>query len=145
MDLNKPLKQVMTTRIITVNLEDPVARIGKIFDNLEFHHLLVIDDQKKLIGVISDRDYLKAISPFIGTRLERVQDDLTKKKTASQLMSAFLITASADQTVRYAIELMMRYKISCLPVMDGHGEIAGIVTTRDILKEALVIPQDSTP
>ncbi|WP_205274258.1 CBS domain-containing protein [Leptospira ainazelensis] len=144
MDLNKPLKQVMTTRIITVNLDDPVSRIGKIFDNLEFHHLLVIDDQKKLIGVISDRDYLKTISPFIGTRMERVQDNLTQKKTASQLMSSFLITASIDQTVKYAIELMIRYKISCLPVMDDRGEIAGIVTSKDILKEALTLPQGST-
>ncbi|MBM9500006.1 CBS domain-containing protein [Leptospira sp. 201903071] len=134
----------MTTRIITVNLDDPVSRIGKIFDNLEFHHLLVIDDQKKLIGVISDRDYLKTISPFIGTRMERVQDNLTQKKTASQLMSSFLITASIDQTVKYAIELMIRYKISCLPVMDDRGEIAGIVTSKDILKEALTLPQGST-
>ncbi|TGL78159.1 CBS domain-containing protein [Leptospira yasudae] len=142
MDLDKPLKNVMTTRIITINVKDTVARIGAIFAKLEFHHLLVIDDQKNLIGVISDRDYLKVISPFAGTRMERMQDTQTLARTASQIMSSFLITAQEEQSVRYAAELMLRYKISCLPVMNSKIEIAGIVTSRDILNEILKGPVD---
>ncbi|PKA04659.1 hypothetical protein CH375_09620 [Leptospira ellisii] len=142
MDVNKPIKQLMTTRIFTVNEKDSVSRVGNIFEKLEFHHLLVIDDQKRLIGVLSDRDYLKTISPFIGTRMERVQDELILSKTASQIMSSFLITVKEDQSVRYATELMLRYKISCLPVMDESGEIAGIVTSKDLMKEILTGPFD---
>ncbi|MDV6234320.1 CBS domain-containing protein [Leptospira ellisii] len=140
--MNKPIKQLMTTRIFTVNEKDSVSRVGNIFEKLEFHHLLVIDDQKRLIGVLSDRDYLKTISPFIGTRMERVQDELILSKTASQIMSSFLITVKEDQSVRYATELMLRYKISCLPVMDESGEIAGIVTSKDLMKEILTGPFD---
>ncbi|TGK32712.1 CBS domain-containing protein [Leptospira gomenensis] len=142
METNKPLKQLMTKRIFTVNEKDSIARVGNIFDKLEFHHLLVIDDQKRLVGVLSDRDYLKFVSPFIGTRMERVQDELILSKTASQIMSSFLITVKEDQSVRHAAELMLRYKISCLPVMHDNGEIAGIVTSKDLLKEILAVPAD---
>ncbi|MBW0433496.1 CBS domain-containing protein [Leptospira yasudae] len=145
MDLDKPLKNVMTTRIITINIKDTVARIGSIFDKLEFHHLLVIDDQKNLIGVISDRDYLRAISPFAGTRMERIQDTQTLTRTASHIMSSFLITVQEEQNIRYAVELMLRYKISCLPVMNSKNEIAGIVTSKDILNEILKGPAGLNP
>ncbi|MCG6191967.1 CBS domain-containing protein [Leptospira sp. FAT2] len=145
MDLDKRLKDVMTTRIITININDTVARIGSIFDKLEFNHLLVIDDQKNLIGVISDRDYLKTISPFAGTRMERIQDTQTLTRTASHIMSSFLITVQEEQNVRYAVELMLRYKISCLPVMNSKNEIAGIVTSRDILNEILKGPAGLNP
>lgn len=144
MDLDKPLKEIMTTRIFTTNVKDSISRIGMIFQKFEFHHLLVVDDQKNLIGVLSDRDYLKTISPFTGTRMERIQDSQVMNKTASQIMSSFLIAAHEDQSLRYATELMLRYRISCLPIMNRRNEIAGIVTSRDILNEILKSPLDLT-
>ncbi len=52
---------IMTRNVVTVEMDYSIQIIRDIFKNFEFHHLLVLENQK-LVGVISDRDYLSAIS-----------------------------------------------------------------------------------
>jgi len=62
--MDTSLGGVMTTRLVTVELDDPLEVVKRIFDSVKFHHLLVVDTGKKLCGVISDRDLLRALSPY---------------------------------------------------------------------------------
>ena len=57
---------IMTRRVVSVEMDDRLDVVKKIFDTLKFHHLLVVDDRGKLKGVVSDRDLLKALSPYVG-------------------------------------------------------------------------------
>jgi acetoin utilization protein AcuB len=61
------LGEIMSTRVVTVEFDDSLATVKEIFDSLRFHHLLVVGSDRKLCGVISDRDLLRAISPYVGT------------------------------------------------------------------------------
>ncbi len=45
------LSSIMTTTVMTVGLDDTLMTIKQIFDNVKFHHLLVVD-QKRLFGVV---------------------------------------------------------------------------------------------
>src|SRR5580693_4168482 len=83
---------IMTTRVVSVELDDQLDVIKKIFDTLKFHHLLVVDDAGKLKGVVSDRDLLKALSPHVGTAAENNRDLATLNKRVHQIMSRNLIT-----------------------------------------------------
>ena len=51
----------MTRKVVAVEMDDPLWTIREIFENVKFHHILVLGNQK-LAGVISGRDYLSAIS-----------------------------------------------------------------------------------
>ncbi|WP_413699992.1 CBS domain-containing protein [Psychromonas sp. KJ10-10] len=59
--------EVMTTRVVCVDMDDRLTIVKDILDKAPFRHLLVTED-KQLQGIISDRDLLRCLSPFIGTR-----------------------------------------------------------------------------
>ncbi len=128
------LHQIMTIQVVTVGMDDEIETVREIFERYPFHHLLVLEEDGTLVGVVSDRDVLKAVSPFISTRFERMADLRTLKKRVHQIMSRKLITASRDNTVSEAAKLMLNNRISCLPVVRTDKTVDGIVTWRDIMK-----------
>ena len=124
----------MTSQVITVGMDDEVGTVQALFERFRFHHLLVLGDEGVLVGVVSDRDLLKALSPFISTIIERPEDLRTLKKRVHQIMSHKPITVSKNHTIKDAAVLMLNEKISCLPITSPNGTIEGIVTWKDILK-----------
>ena len=128
------LGEIMTRRVVTVELDDSLATVKQIFDSLRFHHLLVIGSDKKLCGVISDRDLLRAISPYAGTVSENARDLATLKKRAHQIMTRSPVTLSPDASVAEAIQLFLGHRVSCIPIVDEGFRAVGIVSWRDILR-----------
>lgn len=127
------IRNLMSTRIVTVEYDDRLSEVKKIFDSLRFHHLIVVDDGR-VHGVLSDRDLLRALSPFIGTISETERDLHTLDKRVHQIMSRHLVTVGPATRLNEAIDLMLANSVSCLPVVDDHGGPLGIVTWRDILR-----------
>jgi acetoin utilization protein AcuB len=127
------LREIMTTRLVTVEPDDPLESIKQIFDSVKFHHLLVVDSGKKLVGVISDRDLLRALSPYLGTSSENARDLATLKKRAHQIMSRQLHTLAPEATLADAVDLFLNHRVSCIPVVDPGLKPVGIVSWRDVL------------
>lgn len=137
------LKQVMTTNVVTVEMDTTLKEIREIFENHRFHHLLVAE-KGKLLGVISDRDLLKNLSPFLGTVSENTRDSALLKRHAHQIMRRNPITANPDTDVLDACTTFVDKGISCLPVVDENHLVTGIVTWRDILRLLLELKKTST-
>lgn len=128
------LRQTMSPRVVSVSMDDSLRVVRQLFEEHRFHHLLVVDG-RRLIGVISDRDLLKHLSPFLGHDLaERTQDVATLNKRAHQIMTRKPISAGPEMTIHEAIRLILQNHISCLPVVDEQSRPVGIVTWRDLLK-----------
>ncbi len=127
------IASIMTARVATVEMDDTLRTINGIFCYAKFHHLLVVEG-KKLVGVISDRDLLKASSPFLNTPAERPCDIARLSRKAHQIMTRNLITVSRDTPVAEAVEILLQNNVSCLPVVSPTGQIEGIVTWKDITK-----------
>jgi len=128
------LGDVMTRSVVTVHMDDPLDRIRSIFQESRFHHLLVTDNGK-LVGVISDRDLLKNVSPFIGNdMMERRQDTNTLQRRAHQIMTRYPVTATIDTPVEDGVRLLMQQRVSCLPITNSTQHIEGIVSWRDLLR-----------
>lgn len=128
----------MTTKVITIEMDDTLGQIQKIFEKHKFHHLLIVDDGE-LIGIISDRDVLKEISPHVNTISEDSRARQTLKKKAHQIMSRKPITVEPDTLVDDAASIMLKKNISCLPVVSLSGNIDGILSWKDILKCLLML------
>jgi len=126
------ISSIMTEKVITVDMDITLAAICGIFEDNKFHHLLVVEDGE-LRGVISDRDILKALSPFLNTPGEQARDLTTLRKRAHQVMRRKPITITKDASAKDAVRLMFQKNISCLPVMSSDGQIQGIVTRKDLL------------
>lgn len=127
------VKQIMTPNVVTIGMDTTLREIRDTFEKHAFHHLLVVE-RDKLVGVISDRDLLKNLSPFLGTVSENTRDSALLKRHAHQIMRRNPITATPDTDVLEACSIFVEKGVSCLPVVAEDHSVAGIVTWRDILR-----------
>ena len=111
---------IMTRNVVTVGRDYTIQIIRDILKNFEFHHILVLENQK-LVGVISDRDLIDS-------------DTIPIDKTAQEIMSRNLITIDVETIIEKASDLLLENNISCLPVISPQGSVEGIVSWKDILK-----------
>ena len=127
------LGEIMSRHVITVGLDHELSALRRLFDEHRFHHVLVVDEGR-LRGVISDRDVLREMSPFIDTLGERAQDLATLHKKAHQIMSRKLLVAHRDESIADAATRMLGHSVSCLPVVTQRGDVEGIVSWKDLIR-----------
>lgn len=133
MDQTISVKKIMSTRVVTVTLDDKLSLVKEIFEHSKFHHLLAVEDGK-LFGVVSDRDLFKALSPNIGTSTETYKDAATLNKQVHQIMTRKPVALHEDATIGDAIELFNVHGVSCIPIIDSTGRPVGIVSWRDVIR-----------
>src|SRR5688572_31691915 len=88
--------------------------------------LPVVDDGR-LVGVVTDRDMYIALA----TR-NRLASDLT----VGEVATATVITAAPEEEVREALNRMERALVRRLPVVNPGGDVVGVITIDDIVREA---------
>jgi acetoin utilization protein AcuB len=86
------------------------------------------------VGIVSDRNVLKDISPYADTVGADNQALNTLVKKAHQIMTRKVITVSPEYTLEEAATTMLENEFSCLPVLERSGAIVGMVTKTDILR-----------
>ena len=123
----------MSQSLTTIKMDDSLGHIQKLFNHSPFHHLLVVSNQK-LVGIISDRDLFKALSPNLGTGHENTKDLACLRKKAHQIMARHPITLLASDKVQEAIKIFNAHSISCIPITDKEGKPIGMLSWRDILR-----------
>jgi len=129
------VREVMTTKVHTLRLDDSLSEAANLFEHERFHHVVILE-RDRVFGVVSDRDILKALSPFVGNVImERPQDIGTLKKRVHQIMSRKPVTIGPTETVAAAAEKMLAQRVSCLPVVRDDGTLLGIITIRDLVKQ----------
>ena len=127
------IANIMSTRVVSVHMDDSLQSLREVFAATGFHHLVVVHDNT-LQGIISDRDLMKSISPFVDTLSERLLDRATLDKRAHQIMTREVITLNPSDSVFAAITLFNNHKISCIPIIDGDSHPVGMVSWRDVMK-----------
>lgn len=88
----------MSKIVVSVEKNESMGEVKKIFDHVQSLHLLVIENSQ-LIGIISVRDLFKAISLNIGTPAASISDKATLNKKSHQVMSRSPVTISEDATL----------------------------------------------
>jgi len=131
---------IMTRRVVTVELDDKLGAVKEIFDRLRFHHLLVVEEGR-LFGVISDRDLFKALSPNLGTGRETYQDTATLNKRVHQIVSREPIALPPQASIADAIHTFNAHRISCIPIVGEDRKPLGILSWRDLLRAAIDRPE----
>ncbi len=127
------IEKIMSKTVVTVEMDDSLKMVKDIFDNTHFHHLLVVESGK-LLGVISDRDLLKSLSPNIGTVTETPKDIATLNKRVHQIMTRKPVVLTPNAGIYDAIDIFNNQDISCIPIVDDGRKPIGILSWRDILK-----------
>jgi acetoin utilization protein AcuB len=124
---------IMSRDVVTVRPDAALMEIRGLLHERGFNHLLVTEPDDTLCGVISDRDVLKAVSPFLDTYSEEHRDVKTLSKPASEIMQPEPITVAPETEIKKAAEILLDNRVSSLPVVEG-DELVGIVTGKDLLE-----------
>ncbi len=114
------VNDIMTKGVKTVPPTLGASLAWELMRHERIRHLIVVDGAR-VVGVLSDRD--------TGGRTAM---SLRAQSTVSDLMSAAVVTAAPDDTVRRIANLMRGRTIGCVPVLSGK-RLVGILTTSDLL------------
>lgn len=112
------VRDIMHTKVETVSPRESGAVALERMRRSKIRHL-VVQDGKKIVGILSDRDLSGMGS-------------LAQVETVEDIMSSPAVTCSPDVTLRKAANLMRGRTMGCLPIVED-GKIVGIVTTTDLL------------
>jgi acetoin utilization protein AcuB len=128
------IRDWMTSNVITVSAETSMFKAGKLMKEHDIRRLPVIDDNRRVIGIISDRD-VKASSPSKATTLEMHEVYyLLSELKIKDIMTPNPVTVEALDTVEKVALLMLEKGFGGLPVVDADRKLVGIITDHDIFK-----------
>nr|WP_320010707.1 CBS and ACT domain-containing protein [uncultured Desulfobulbus sp.] len=137
--------QIMHTNLVTVPPETTLVQARKIIESHKIEHLLVVDSNGKLIGVISDRDLKQNWASPATTLSTHELNYLLEKVEVQMFMVTTPKTVTPETTVERAALIMQQESISSLPVMSENA-LVGIVTSTDVmgvLLQAIGMEEDS--
>jgi CBS domain-containing protein len=116
--------EVMTREVMTLSPQQSFLEALSLLARHRFRHLLVMDVDKRLAGVISDRDLLRFM-----TRRPNLDD-----AAVADFMKRDPVTVHTETPLSTAIVEMLTRRINCLPVVDAEGRVEGILTSTDLLR-----------
>ena len=131
--------EIMTTEVITSSMDRTLGQIREVFELNHCHHIPIVEGDR-LVGIVSDRDVLKNLSPRVDAVRANNHDVNTLQKKAHQIMTRKVITISPEDTIEEAAATMLEKKFNCLPVLERSGAIIGIVTKTDLLESLVGTP-----
>lgn len=121
---------IMTRNLIVLREEDNLALAEEGLKTFSFRHLPVVEGDK-LVGVVTERDLLRASISSFDENFALRDDNLKKYFFVRELMTTDVVTVRPDTPLLQAIQAMKTRKIGCLPVTDDEGRLLGIVTQSD--------------
>jgi acetoin utilization protein AcuB len=136
---------VMHTDLVTVPPDLSFVKAAKLTKEKGIDHLLVVDAQGTLLGIVSDRDLKQSWASPATSLSAHELNYLLDQLTVEMIMAKKLITVSPDTTIERAAQTMRENRINALPVMKN-GKLVGLITSRDvmdILLDAIGIGTDS--
>lgn len=133
---NISVKQIMTDKVISVQLKALMTEVAEIFEANRIHHIPVVDNLGKAVGMISRLDYNKLqdhFSLFLCDSAEERNRKFFSSLLASEVMSKGVVTIGEEAPVSEAVEIFLENLFHALPVTSD-GKLVGIVTDYDVLK-----------
>lgn len=131
------VKEFMTTKLVTVDTETPIARVSRLMYAHRIRRIPVVDDNGVLVGILGDRAVSAALpSASIGSSSKEMAHTLSRL-TAGIIMHPEVLTITPDTTAESAMALAQENKVGCLVVVDEEFKPVGIVTTNDVVNRVL--------
>ncbi len=125
----------MKTDLISVRPETTLAEAKALMQDHNFRHLPVVDQNDKLVGIITDRD-MRDAHPSSLLSQEAYQRTLAEvmQHPVEKIMTRDPITISPYYTLKDTLLVIGQKKVGALPVVDEEGHLKGIMSTRDLLQ-----------
>lgn len=121
------VKDIMTADCIVVNEFSYLDQVFNLLSEKAINHVPVVDDNNKLVGMVSDRD-LRNVAD------NREDVPVFPRLTVSDVMAKNLKTVTPEDEALDAAKLINEHEFHSLPVVDANNTLQGILTIRDVLR-----------
>lgn len=126
--------QVMSQPVIVVSHEIAVADAWRTLRDKRIHQAPVVDDERKLIGLVSERDLLTAID------VEDGEVVAARRRLVRDVMTTPVVAAAPVTDIRRIAAVMLDGGVDGVPVIAETGQIMGFVSRSDILRAVVTDP-----
>lgn len=123
----------MTRKVITVDQEATIFDAQELLAKNKIRHLPIIDKDRRLIGIITDRDIRSAL-PYKSLMENGSEKERVSKFKVKDIMTKDPITISPTYTIQDALLIIQNSKVGALPVVDDDHKLKGIISVRDLLR-----------
>lgn len=125
-------RDIMTLKPLTATITTSLAEVMDTMLDKGIRHMPIVNGDE-LVGMISDRDLRQLSRDLLSDRSARAQ----LQAPATKLMSADLLTADAEDDIDEVINLMVEHRVGAVPIINGDGNLVGIVSYIDVLRAAV--------
>lgn len=130
-----PLKvsNFMTSKVMTAHPEDGIRQTFFRMRENEVRHMPVVDTERKLVGIISDRDLRRPEWVDEAPDLSHIYQ-LDDNLSVQDLMTSNVMVAHTYDTIAKATKVLMEHRFGALPVVNKEDELVGMLSSVDLLK-----------
>ncbi len=131
------VRELQTSNVKTVSPDTDLAVVAKLMWESDCGAVPVVDAERNVVGMITDRDICIASA--------------TRSKPPAEIRASELITnhgvhaVKPEDDVRVALRTMRKHRVRRLPVLDQHQRLAGILSLNDLAINASPSLPDSVP
>lgn len=122
------VEDIMSTPPITANRSTPIEEVAKIMNENKIGSILIVDDEGKLEGIITERDILFAVA----------HDKIGKGLPAYMIMTEDPLTVTPGVPIIEAVRIMREANVRHLPVVDKDNKPVGMISLRDIIDAVMM-------
>ncbi len=131
-----PVSELMIIKPVTIAHDETVGRALELMMRYDIRRLPVTKTGK-LVGIVSDRD-IRQLGGRPSLKLPTSgQEGAYLQLPVEEAMTLSVITVRENQAVQEAIAVILKNKISGVPVVDRQGELVGMLSYLDVLKYCL--------
>ena len=139
------VKDFMIRKVYTVTPAHSIKELLVILQKNRIGGVPVVDDDNHLIGIISDGDVLRYLSPnpIIGIaglvyiiedgKMEDVLHEKLQTKVKAIMKKRNIIKVSPDEDFETAIRILSKHHFKKLPVVNDAGRVVGVLSRGDII------------
>lgn len=130
-----PVKTIMISQVVTVNVDDRFSLVAQKMRDYHVRHLPVIDEDGRVVGMITQRDLLHTMPPRRNEEGEEFYDEEQLDRfILRNVMAVSPVCVGPDESLVHVIDIMARNKYGCIPVVAPDKTLMGVVTQIDVLK-----------
>lgn len=127
------IETVMSTELVTIGPADNLAMARELMREKRIHHLPVVDNDEKLVGLVTLTDLLASTDSRLRDREQRIHAEDIR---VEEVMTTDLATVDEHASLRHAALFLEKHKIGCLPVVTDE-KLRGIITDTDFVAVAI--------
>lgn len=146
---NKTAKDIMTSDVIVAKQSDSVSSVAKLLIKEKIGGLPVVNEEYKVVGIISETDILKKEKYVEAPRVvnflqgliflddvKNIEEDMKKIAAykVEDLMSKDIIKVHEDDKFDDIANIMIKKSINRVPVVDSNNTLKGIICRYDIIR-----------